>query len=623
MLAIIHPDDVARIKKEAVDQINTEDFLSFEFRVDIPDKEEEIQVQSRTLIFKNNDSKPVRAIGVMQDITEVRDTEYALQKSESFNKKIIESNNDCIKVLDKNGKIVFINQGGIDAFEIEHVNEIIDKPWLELWSGENVDEAEQNLHAALKGNPQSFVGFCETAKGNLRWWEVFLSPLHYSAKAKERLLVVSRDITSRKKTEDALKCSLDLYTMMNAGGLDNIIKHGLKEALSITDSTIACFHFVDNRNKSIVLNSCLNTEGKNEYKVIDKEAIPLIKSAIFQKTVEVGEAVIENEMKDEHFVFPGTKRKLNRCLTIPVFENSEIIAVIGVGNKNEKYTREDVVLLKLIEETIASVYQRKSREQALVQEKQRAKESDRLKSAFLANLSHEIRTPITGIMGFTDLLLHKVKNAENQIKYAQKIKSNSNQLLGIVNDIIDISKIEAGLMPVKKSPTNLRLLISEALSFLEEEKRKRNKVGILLKTHIERGYYNLTVDVDVDKLDQIIKKLLDNALKFTNSGFIEVGIDSLAGKTITFYVKDTGVGIEKDAQKWIFERFRQEDDSLNRKFGGIGLGLAICKGLVELLNGEIWIHSEPNVGTDVYFSIEAENVTGIEKVADFRQPPNS
>jgi PAS domain S-box-containing protein len=232
---------------------------------------------------------------------------------------------------------------------------------------------------------------------------------------------------------------------------------------------------------------------------------------------------------------------------------------------------------------------RKYHERALEAAKEKAEESDRLKSAFLANMSHEIRTPMNAILGFSELLKSEGLSKETRDEYIKIISSKGNELMLIINDIIDISKIEAGDIKISKSDVEIPEFLRELFRELNEEKSLMNKDEIQFRLKLPEND-NPVVHTDPSRLKQILNNLVNNAFKFTHEGFVELGFYSDKWKVV-FYVKDTGIGIAEDKKEIIFDRFRQVDESINSEFGGTGLGLAISRHLTTLLGGEIWMES--------------------------------
>ena len=231
--------------------------------------------------------------------------------------------------------------------------------------------------------------------------------------------------------------------------------------------------------------------------------------------------------------------------------------------------------------------------------KEKAEESDLLKSAFLANMSHEIRTPMNGILGFVELLKEPILTGEELHEYISIIEQSGKRMLNIINDIISISKIEAGQTEVVTSETNINDQIKYIYTFFKPE-AERKGVKLFYKTGLSDP--KAIAKTDREKIYAVYTNLVKNAIKFTNRGFVELGYEK-KGKSLEFYVRDTGVGIRQDQQDIIFERFRQASESLSRGYEGAGLGLAISKAYVEMLGGKIWVESELGKGSIFYFSI--------------------
>lgn len=248
--------------------------------------------------------------------------------------------------------------------------------------------------------------------------------------------------------------------------------------------------------------------------------------------------------------------------------------------------------------------------------KVQAQESDRLKTAFLANMSHEIRTPINGIMGFTELLEDEDISEQEHTDFLTHIKQCSNQLLTLIDDIIDIAKIEASQLRIEKRNCNVDHLLESVLQFYENEKALYNKESIKIQLEIPDTSSSFTMHTDEFRLRQIFNNLINNSLKFTDEGFIQFGYSFIkkGGKDLVkFFVKDSGRGISEDMHKKIFNRFIQEKHSADPQSKGTGLGLAICKGIVELLGGEIWIEKSEK-GTHFCFTLAAENASNIDVI---------
>lgn len=243
----------------------------------------------------------------------------------------------------------------------------------------------------------------------------------------------------------------------------------------------------------------------------------------------------------------------------------------------------------------------KQTEEALILAKERAEQSDRLKSAFLSNMSHEIRTPLNSIIGFSELLNDPAFDVDQKKEFIHHISTSGNNLLNIISDIMDVSKIESGDITIRGRQLNIQSILTNIISansIIALEKQLELRYN---STELEFGS-EIFVYADPERLIQIFNNLIGNALKFTFKGYIQIGFRTLESM-VEFFVKDTGVGISPEYHEHIFERFRQVESTFNQNIGGNGLGLTISKNLVELMGGKIWVESEVGIGTTFYFTL--------------------
>ena len=269
----------------------------------------------------------------------------------------------------------------------------------------------------------------------------------------------------------------------------------------------------------------------------------------------------------------------------------------------EQRVRERTVELTEVNEALhAENRERRRTEEQLKTAKEAAEAANRAKSEFLANISHELRTPMNGIIGMTGLALETTLSDE-QTEYLRSANLSANSLLAIIDDILDFSQIEARKLSLQKIPFDLRECLKQALTPLSAEAATK---GLTLGHSLDAAASAEVLLGDPIRLRQILINLVGNAIKFTSHGSVSVSVNiveqTTSSKVLKFCVSDTGIGIPKDKQDLIFEAFTQADGSLTREFGGTGLGLAICSQMVALMNGKIWVESEPGRGSNFYFT---------------------
>lgn len=286
-----------------------------------------------------------------------------------------------------------------------------------------------------------------------------------------------------------------------------------------------------------------------------------------------------NEVFTDH---KGEKRIL-QTVKIPInTETDKGIAILGVA---------------------IDITERNQAEAELKRAKEKAEESDRLKTAFLANMSHEIRTPMNAIIGFSELLNDPDLAAPSRREFISLISDNSKVLLKLIEDIIDVAKIEAREVKVVKSTCQVNQILSELQSVCVETIKKRPEKKLEVKINLPVSDVQFSIESDPFRFKQIFNNLLDNAIKFTEKGFVELGYSFQNNDVIVFYVKDTGIGLAPEKFDFIFERFRQAEESSTKEYRGTGLGLTIASRLVEMLGGKLWVESELGKGSAFYFSL--------------------
>ncbi|NJX14358.1 ATP-binding protein [Tamlana crocina] len=300
-----------------------------------------------------------------------------------------------------------------------------------------------------------------------------------------------------------------------------------------------------------------------------------------------------------------------QLVDLPIFSHNDFNLMFIVFVNNIIFTLFIVFSISyLIDMLYASLLkQNKLREELneehknLLVAKEKADESDRLKTAFLANMSHEIKTPMYGILGSVDILKnYNTEDAEYQ-EYLKAIETTSLRLADVISDVVNVSKIETGLMTINTQTFNIQDAINEVLKpFVFVSERK----NIEIKKNITTSYNASLAYTDRDKLETILRHILQNAFKFTNKGFVEIGCSKPDKTFFEFYVKDSGIGIAMEDIQTVFQPFFQVDAEHKKALHGSGLGLSLAKSYVEMLGGEINIESKENGGTTVWFTVYSD-----------------
>ena len=305
----------------------------------------------------------------------------------------------------------------------------------------------------------------------------------------------------------------------------------------------------------------------------------------------------DKEMMEQYFENNIIKNKESFNKEYRIIRNidKQVRWVLGMG----KIEFDNQGNLNRLIGTIQDISEKRQNLEALIISKEKAEESNQLKTEFIQNMSHEIRTPMNGILGFTELLDNPELSDEKRKRFIEIIKSSTNQLLHIIDDLMEISVLESKQIKAEEHPVCLNDLLYELFSIFNI-KAIKNKISLVLKNGLSDQ--ESTILTDKNKLNKVLSNLMENALKFTTEGTVELGY-KLKGKEIEIFVKDSGIGIKPEKQKMIFERFSQAEKELSKKMGGLGLGLSIAKENAELVGGKIYVISELGEGAAFFVTL--------------------
>jgi len=343
--------------------------------------------------------------------------------------------------------------------------------------------------------------------------------------------------------------------------------------------------------------------GEIGHKLKEQNHTLPLDTGIIGQVVRTHQPYVTNDVKDCPYFWrnpflPNTQSEL----AVPLRNRNEIIGVLDIQSDQLNFFNEtDLEMLQMIaDQTVIAIHNAQllaERQQTIA----KLKQLDRLKTEFLTTMSHELRTPLNSIIGFADVLLQGIDGELNE--YAQQdvqlIYNSGQHLLTLINDVLDLSKIEAGLMELHPIPLNAAELVTEVIDAAQILAKNKNiDLNYTITPNMSLVYGDKT------RLKQILMNLVDNGIKFTRQGSVVITIQpARTPKMAQFSIADTGIGISEEEQKRLFGRFQQADMSKTRLHGGMGIGLAICKQLIDMHGGQIWLESKLDVGSTFYFTI--------------------
>jgi PAS domain S-box-containing protein len=497
--------------------------------------------------------------GIARDITERKQAEDELRASEEkFRNLFNNSEVGMFRTRLDGSEILEFNEKYLNILKYTH-EEVKGNPSMNLWADKNERNKMVELLKA-EGRVRDFE--CEMLN---KQGDVIRCITSLRLYPETGILEGSiQDITESKLSEEALRKSEEMFR--------NITEQ-VTDVVFMTDNTGHITYISPIALKTFGY-SPVEMTGQHFMRFLDESDVQHVSSE-FLKSIRSGST-------HNYLTFLMKRRDgstfIGELSSNVYYQNDQISGTIGV---------------------IRDITERKKMEEELVTAKDHAEESDRLKSAFLANMSHEIRTPMNGILGFAGLMKEPNLTGKEQQEYLHIIEKSGARMLNIINDIVNISKIESGQMEISVSETNVNEQIEYIYTFFKPEVERKG-MQLLVKTAL--SLKESVIQTDREKLYAILTNLVGNAIKFTQTGSIEIGCEK-KGKYIEFFVKDTGEGIHPELKKIVFERFRQGTDLTNRYNEGSGLGLSISKAYIEMLGGKIWVESELGKGSIFYFTI--------------------
>jgi PAS domain S-box-containing protein len=573
--AIIHPDH----QKEMLDYFLTQviknnQTFDKEYKIVRQIDGAERWVLGRGELIFDKDGAPVRMYGTIIDITERKLFGQQLQESEERFRKAVLLAPIPIMVHDEEGMIINISEGWthFSGYSQEEIPDI--KTWTNKAYGARAIEVEKYVNGLFSSDITVFSGEYEvlTKTGDIRIWNFYETPLGKLSNGKKIMLSLAPDVTQRVKVKKELEESERAYRYL----FEN---HSAVKFLSDPDNGQ-----IVRANQAAADFYGWNIEKLQSMNIGEINILP-------QKKIRKG---LENALfkNKEYFEFK------HRIANGQVRDVEVYSSLTEYGGK------------ELLHSIVHDVTEKKRLFDELVIAKEDAEESDRLKTAFLSNMSHEIRTPLNGIIGFANLLAEDDNlSKDDKRNFVAILNKSAENLLKIINDILDISRLDTGKTVIEEKPFDAGALLLTLQTLFKKRMEDSGKTSINLTILKPEG--KIVLNTDESRLMQVFSNLIDNAIRFTSIGSITFGISEIKENRAEFFVKDTGIGIPKEKHELIFDRFTQADDSFTRSYGGTGLGLAIVKKLLELMGSSIVLESVPGEGTSFRFTLpvlaESEN----------------
>ncbi|MDY0200686.1 MAG: PAS domain S-box protein [Tenuifilaceae bacterium] len=589
---LLHPDDkeyskisLGKYLKEGIGEFN------IEFRLRTKDNKWR-WINSRGKVTEyNQKGKPKRIVGTHMDITERKVMEMEIKQAKNMLQLVLDTIPVRVFWKDKSMKLLGCNKPYMLDAGFSNLNDMIGLSDFEMgWKNEASKYRADDKNVIETGRANiNFEEQQTTPKGESIWLRTSKIPLRNAEGDIIGVLGTYDDITETKKAREAIELERAYFEE-----LFEALPEGIA-IVDINDCVVRCnakfselFGYSSQELKGKPINEFIVPEHlKNEGQVLTE--VVSQGGTIAKETIR--------KHKDGSLIYVS-------ILSKPILFKGGTIAVYAIYRDITERKQVEEELVRKTYEIEGQNEEYRVINEELYEAKKKAEESDRLKSAFLANMSHEVRTPMNGILGFSHLLTKPNTPQESVDEYVGIIKSCGNQLLGIINDLIDISKIEANQITISLSEANINDMLYEQFLLFKE---KANEKGLDLSYSSALSFDNAVITTDAGRVRQILTNLLGNALKFTNQGDIKFGY-TLDGSYLHFFVKDTGIGIAPEHTETVFERFGQVEANLSQQTGGNGLGLAISKAYVNKLGGSIWIDSSQGLGTTFHFTIPFQPV---------------
>ncbi len=586
-----------------------------------------IWVEVKISVLNDSKGKPIGVLGVSRDISIRKAAQNELRK---LSRAVVQSP-DSIIITDKDGKIEFVNPKFTQITGYKWEEAIGNNPRI-LNSGVHPQSFYKEIWDTILAGNDWYGEFRNKKKnGELYWESASISSLTNDEGEITHLVAVKEDITDRKNTEELLKYHSELqqillkiaseYIHVRADDFENSIYVSLEEMGRFAKADRA-YIFQYNWEKRVAINTFEWCAENIIPQINEFQQVPMNDfSQWVEKQIKGEEIFIADvcKLSDDDTLKPFLEQQdVKSVIAIPMMDGEVCIGFVGFDwvKSCHIYNDEEKLLLSLYAQLLVNVKNRLDLEKTLVIEKDRAEAADRLKTAFLNNISHEVRTPLNGILGFGQMIAEPDLSQDEKEIYFKMLQQSIDRLVNTITDFMDISLIASDNLTVNREEFPISTLFSELSELYEEQCKEK---GLKFMLSLPPGNEKVELESDVELLRKVFNHLLSNALKFTSEGIVKLGY-TFKKNAIECFVEDTGIGIDKKMQALVFNNFTQEDTRISRNYEGSGLGLSISKRLVQLLDGEIALKSEKGKGTTVSFTLpHTSEATEYEKNGSLKQ----
>lgn len=624
----LHPEDRESVMNAIAETIEKGlALLEHEFRIVHPRNGAIRWIQAKERYFYDQDGKAARIIGISKDLTDQKLAEQMMAEEQNRIRVLLDQMPQLIWTTDPQGNTVYANRrcleytgmesaskqdyGWLDSVH-ENDRKALRKKWDDAIAANTVFEAEYRIVGA-QGEARWFLGRAIPVRdenNSVKEWFGTATDIHERKLAEERRDRIQRKVSQLHTTAAALATTIGPEEVAQV-----VVEHA-QNAIAASAGVVA---IQDGERVKTLFAKGYPPGATEKYEDSLMDSHTPLTLSIRSKTPVFISNVEEAARDFPHIALKMEENGRRSLCAFPLLVQGQAIGAIGLSFEGEQdFSQERISYLTILAEQGAQAIERARLFAAEKKARETAEIANLAKTQFLANISHEIRTPMNAILGFSDLLNDKALTPDEHETYCRRIRTNGDQLLRLIDDVLDLSKVEAGKMEFEILDFSIIDLVRDVYDSLSVVVEKK---GIATRLILEKDIPS-QIASDPLRLRQILTNLLGNAAKFTDKGIIEtrIALEMVEGHAgLVIDVRDSGVGIAKEMQKKLFQSFAQADSSVTRRFGGTGLGLVLSRGIAEALGGSLTLFaSEPGVGSTFRLTLPLK-----EKEAMAHKHPNT